>query len=52
LVLNEKSPEVGTSVIEVDRPFLPVDSVFFDLLSDVGGLLLLLVSFIEDCDCC
>ena len=51
LVLNEKSPE-DTSVIVVGGPFFPVVSGAFDLLSDVGGLLLLLASFIEVCDCC
>lgn len=51
MVLNEKSPEV-TSVIDVDKPFFPVDSVVFDLLIDERGLLFVFVSLIEDWDCC
>jgi hypothetical protein len=51
LVLNEKSPEV-TSVIEVDRPFFPVDSIVLDLLMDEGGVLFVFISFIDDCNCC
>ena len=52
LVLNENSPETGTSVIEQAMPFLPEDSVAFNLLSAVGGLLLVLISLIEGWDCC
>jgi hypothetical protein len=51
LVLNEKSPEV-TSVIEVDMPFFPVDSIVLDLLMDEGGVLFVFISFIDDCNCC
>jgi hypothetical protein len=50
-VLNEKSPEVVTSGIEVDMVFFPVDSVVFDLFIDERGLLFTFVSFIDDWDC-
>lgn len=50
--LNEKSPETGTSTIEDGMPFFPVNSVALDLVSDIGGLLFVLVSLIEVWDSC
>lgn len=52
--LKEKN-ELVTSVIDVDKPFLPVDSVDsagFGFVFDTDGLLFGLVSFMDGWDCC